>query len=125
MGTLVGRGFADLGEEEFVVLTGERLLSLYTGTVTLLNDVRREHLFSILSIDQMIAEMRSRGCGIERIECIEQRRWRCGVRNEKSNEIVSAESVSLEESILLVMMQLYGISPEDGVRCLKTEMVNA
>ena len=65
-GDQAGRGFADLGYEQFLVLPSNKLLSLFTGTITPvsqsdLSGAEGSKLFQIPSVDQLMQELATRG----------------------------------------------------------------
>jgi hypothetical protein len=123
VGTRLGRGFADVGLEEFILLTGERLLSLLTGNISSLDEVRREHLFEILTTDQLIAEIHQQGFEIVHLECRDLRTWTGRVKTINDSSIHSYESSSLEELLLSLLLLIFHVIKADEARCLKTVMV--
>lgn len=121
-GMRVGRGFADVGFEEFIVLPGARMLSLLTGEVSLINQVRREHLFEIATSDQLIAEIHQAGFVFQKLECPEQRGWNGSVVS--GEESFSVEGRSLEECLLCLALAVKKIEIPVEVRCLKSVKVS-
>lgn len=75
IGTRVGRGFADLGFEEYCILPGNRLQSLLTGTITQLAEHEKDKLFGIYSADDLLADLNLRGFDIKSIRSPDQRKW--------------------------------------------------
>ena len=75
IGTRVGRGFADLGYEEYCVLPGNRLQSLLTGTIAPLVDADKPKLFAVLSVDEIVERIVLAGCDVVNISSPEQRDW--------------------------------------------------
>jgi hypothetical protein len=75
IGTRVGRGFADLGFEEYCILPGNRLQSLLTGTITPLAEHEKDKLFGVFSADDLLAELNLRGFDIKSICSPDQRKW--------------------------------------------------
>jgi hypothetical protein len=75
IGTRVGRGFADLGYEEYCILPGNRLQSLLTGTITPLAEHEKEKLFGVFSADDLLAELNLRGFDVTSISSPDQRKW--------------------------------------------------
>lgn len=73
IGQIVARGFADLGIEEFIIVPGEQMISLCTGSISSLAD--REHLFWVPNIHEMTLELMERGCKIHSITFEEERYW--------------------------------------------------
>jgi hypothetical protein len=75
IGTRVGRGFADLGYEEYCVLPGNRLQSLLTGTIAPLVDADKSRLFAILSVDEIVEQIVLKGYDVVSFSSPEQRDW--------------------------------------------------
>ena len=124
LGSRLGRGFADIGFEEFVLLPDGRVLSLFTGNISALDEVRREHLFEILTADQLIAVIHEKGYEIESLRCQDMRTWAGSVRNLADCSSRSYESASLEELLLSLLLQIFNVVQTDEARCLKTVMVS-
>lgn len=124
LGSRLGRGFADIGYEEFILLPGSRLLSLFTGNVSALDEVRREHLFEILSADQLIAEIHEQGFEIEDLRCLDMRTWEGRVKNQSNGSCHHYHSPSLEELLLTLLLLIFNVVQPDEMRCLKTVMVS-
>lgn len=123
-GMRVGRGFADVGYEEFLVISADRLVSLLTGTVSALDEMRREHLFEIPTIDQIIGEIHRAGYEIVDVACVDRRTWRASLRNLEGGTCVTEEARSVEECFLKLALTAYQVKLVPEERCLKTEMVN-
>jgi hypothetical protein len=121
-GARVGRGFADIGFEEFIVLPGNKLLSLLTGAVSALDQVKREHLFEILTPDRCIAEIKLAGFEINSIDYIDNRHW--NVVLEGDQEDLSEQASSLEECLLKTLIKVRKIEIPAEERCLKAVTVN-
>lgn len=124
-GMRVGRGFADVGHEEFMVLQGGRILSLLTGEVSSLDSMRREHLFEILSTDALIAEIHQAGYRFLSLACPEQRHWEGEIESSEQGERYSSRCTSLEECLLQLALAARKIEIVPEVRCLKSVKVNA
>lgn len=123
-GMRVARGFADIGYEEFIVLPNEQLLSLLTGEAAPIDASKREHLFEILSADQLARVVRESGCEFGEICFVDGREWRVEVRSP-DGEMVSARAASLDESFMRIALAVHKVAFEVEGRCLKTAMVNA
>lgn len=93
VGKQLGRGFADLGYEQFLLLPAGRLLSLFTGHVTPLDSIDSTHLFAIPSVEQMHVFLHSTGCVFESIHCDESYRWHIQIRYEQENYCGSEKSL--------------------------------
>ena len=123
-GMRVGRGFADVGYEEFLVLSGDRLVSLLTGTVSTLDELRREHLFEILTVDRIVSEIHGKGCEVVGIDYLDQRTWRASVKKSDEETLWTEEARSLEECLLKLALAAYQVKVAQEESCLKTAMVN-
>lgn len=104
----MGRGFADLGYEEFLVLPGEKLLSLFTGQVSQLNDENRRFLFPIPSVKQLINHIQLAGYDLISVTFEEQRRWKLVMRRSGSSESPTIEHVDLEGVLLEALLWIKG-----------------
>jgi hypothetical protein len=51
---VVARGFADVGYESFAVLPGRRLLSLFTGKITPLQEQEAEFFFLVPDVEHLL-----------------------------------------------------------------------
>ncbi|MDZ4785931.1 MAG: hypothetical protein SGJ02_07630 [bacterium] len=88
-GLHLGRGFADLGCEEFCLLTNNRLISLFTGTISELFDADRHFFFEIPTVSRLLEVLHVRGWNVLKIESENQRDWSMEmVHFEKGNKIV-------------------------------------
>ncbi len=85
IGTRVGRGFADVGYEEYCVLPGNRLQSLLTGTIAPLVDSDKGKLFAILSPDEILAQIVMRGFDVLSLSCPKQRDWVLEMQDSDQN----------------------------------------
>ena len=75
VGDRVARGFADLGYEEFCMLPGNKMVSLYNGKVSDLSEDHRRFFFLVPTVEQLVQELALRGEKIEGLEFKEQRNW--------------------------------------------------
>jgi hypothetical protein len=57
VGSLLGRGFADLGYEVFVLLPQRKLCSLFTGTVTDFPEGDQHRFFLVPLVDNLIEKL--------------------------------------------------------------------
>ena len=105
-GTHVGRGFADLGYEEFLWLPNGQLLSLYTGAQTAFPEGHRDHFFAVPTIDGVIQELSRRGFDVATTEFIDQRQWRILVRSIHDQRVLTAESRNFGEALLQLLVQV-------------------
>lgn len=96
IGSRLGRGFADLGFEEYLVLSGDRLASLLTGTIAQIQEHEKGKLFSILNVDEMLVEIHAREFDVLNIETQDQRSWTLTMRGE-SGKLVTLPGSSILE----------------------------
>ena len=109
-GMRVARGFADLGFEEFSVVPGEKLVSLFTGSVHDLSD--SENLFVVPSCDDMVHELVRIGYDVTELRFDEARTWSLTVRPE-GGEPVTFERRSLREVLQHALIAAHGESAEE------------
>jgi len=74
-GDRVARGFADLGYEEFLVLPGDKLLSLISGTLAACSVEGRAHFFPVPTVDELVQSLVRAGVDVETLSFEEQRQW--------------------------------------------------
>ena len=53
-GRVIARGFADLGFEEFALLTSSKMVSLYSGQSSVLVDDHKMHFFNVPTCDELV-----------------------------------------------------------------------
>jgi len=102
VGMQIARGFADLGFEEFLVLQGKKILSLFTGKITQLNQEEEHHLFLIYTPDQLVNMINQSGFEIKRLEFCDQRTWKL----ECAPNDISIEADSLLTGLLRALIAI-------------------
>ncbi|MCI5065540.1 hypothetical protein MRY87_07440 [bacterium] len=95
-GKVIGRGFADVGYEVFLVLPNRMLLSLLTGEQSPLRDEEGSHYFSVPSVEEVVARIEEGGSQLTRLLREDRRTWSVGVegpggdlRTESGAELLS------------------------------------
>lgn len=106
-GMKIARGFADLGYEEFLLLPGERLLALYSGQVTALQDEHRKFFFHVPTPDEMLATIIKANWDIASLHYEEQRTWRLEVCEATTKETCNATGDTLEECLARCLRAIY------------------
>lgn len=96
-GSIVSRGFADLGYEEFAVLSSTKLVSLYTGNISSYSQQDLMHLFVVPSVDMMCEILLKDGYEIASLTYVDQRTWKVELLNSETGQYATFESISLEE----------------------------
>jgi hypothetical protein len=111
-GETVGRGFADIGYEEFLVLPNKRLLSLYAGTLSALEISHAHHFFVIPDEQQLLGLYEVHSVVVERCSFLRSRRtWEVTIEFP-SGERKVAEGAHLKELLLsLLLMAVLGAVP--------------
>ena len=74
-GIRIGRGFADVGYEEYSVIDTRRAVSMLTGTIIALDDFYLNYYFLVPTVDEVTKEIFQRGWDITAIEYRDQRDW--------------------------------------------------
>lgn len=105
-GAHVARGFADVGYEEFCLLPNDRLVSLFTGSITELREEERRFFFVVPAVDMVRDELDRRGWDIVRLECPERRGWIIEVYHELSENRCEARGTSILETVLEALMKI-------------------
>ena len=75
VGERIGRGFADLGAEEFQIIGTNRIASLFTADVSELLENDRHFFFVIPDVDQLADLVCATGFDIKSITRPDQRQW--------------------------------------------------
>jgi hypothetical protein len=103
VGSLVGRGFADVGYEIFAVLPSGQLLSLLTGqTSRILSEEERAHFFSVPDVDTLIEFLEERACTVESFTRHDSREWHIAL-SHADGRVFTAVGGTLSEAILTVI----------------------
>ena len=100
-GARIARGFADVGYEEFVVLPNGKMMSLFSGAQSELNEEHRGFFFEVPTEAELLAELETRGELIESVKFADQRTWSVKTTN------LSAESRGLHRTLLLCLLASY------------------
>lgn len=98
VGDTIGRGFADVGSELFLVLPGEKLLSLFTGEKVNYQQADRAHYFSVPDVETVVREIEAGGHKVLCIERTEAREWRAEIR------MTDGDVLELSDSELLLCL---------------------
>ena len=99
-GAHIARGFADVGYEEFCFLPNERIVSLFTGSITELREEDRRFFFVVPTVDMVREELDRRGWDIVRLESPERRGWILEARHESSAGRIEGHGGSVLEAML-------------------------
>jgi hypothetical protein len=95
-GSYVGRGFADLGHEEFYVLPGARLLALATGAITQVGDAEKRFFYWLPTLDEMVNALLERAWVVSELVHSEQRQWQLTLRALDSDDCLVFSNEFLE-----------------------------
>jgi hypothetical protein len=96
--TVVARGFADIGAEEYALLSRNKLVSLTSGAVSQLPDEHRHFFFDVRSLDELIELVLERGGTCEGISFLEQREWEVRL-SRKSGMKFAGRGEVLDEAV--------------------------
>ena len=89
-GERIARGFADLGVEEFLVLPGAQILSLFTGNKTTRNPEQDNHFFRIFNQEEALQLLLISGGSVSSCTFEDQRTWQIKVSHHERNASFSA-----------------------------------
>ncbi len=104
-GRRIARGYADLGYEEFVLLTDDKLLSLYSGKPSEIPEGHSRHFFLVPTCDEMVDEISKRGFDIETLEFKDQRVWKV-VLSRGGVSLITEVAPTLEQVLILALKQI-------------------
>ena len=99
-GSLIARGFADLGYEEFIMLTCTKICSLYSGKVSVLPEDDRNNFFYVPDCDEMSDKLIQLGFTIAAIDYQEQRIWKITLNKHDGTDAVQYEADSLKDALI-------------------------
>lgn len=74
-GLRLARGFADIGYEEYSVLSGYNVVSLHTGKTGTLEPDYEKFYFPVYSVDELSKLLYEKHCDIQEIRYDDQRTW--------------------------------------------------
>jgi hypothetical protein len=103
VGQMVARGFADVGSEEFLVLPGEKLLSLTAGTIKPLPEDHREFFYWIPSEDECAKQIYLLGIAKISISRELARKW--VVTCEAEGETVETSDKFLQMAMVQMLLE--------------------
>lgn len=99
VGEKIARGFADLGFEEFYLVTPTKMVSIFTGQTSALTDDQRGFFFVVPSFDRLHQALLVQGWEIKELDYKYNRNWHITIqRNQQKCQLVAAslELVFLE-----------------------------
>lgn len=102
VGDVIGRGFADIGYELFVVLPGERILSLLTGEKSHLQPADEQHYFSVPTADTVVEILESTGNVFVEGTRPESREWIVKIQLKNGEEKACSDS-----SLVLALLKAF------------------
>lgn len=100
---MVARGFADVGSEEFLVLPGEKLLSLTAGTIKPLPEDHREFFYWIPSEDECAKQIDLLGIAKISVSRELARKW--VVTCEVEGETVETSDKFLQMAMVQMLLE--------------------
>ena len=96
-GMKIARGFADLGYEEFLLLPGRKLLSLYSGQVTPFPEEHSRFFFEVPTPDEVTDRIVRALWDLDSVRFVDQRSWTARLVHSKSGESREFSAPSIEE----------------------------
>ena len=99
-GMIVCRGFADLGYEEFVMLTNNKICSLYSGKISELPDEDKKHFFAVPDEGMLTDRIVKSGFDIRGMEFENQRIWKVLLQNPETHIEIMFEGPSIKDALL-------------------------
>lgn len=95
-GAALARGFADMGEEEFILLPGRKLLSSYTGKLSTLEAEAEKFFYVLPTVSEMTDKLQRLNYDIDGLVFAEQREWRLQCHHIESERIIIEQHAQLE-----------------------------
>ena len=98
-GLRIGRRFADVGFEEFSVITQQSIVSLMSGKIIPLEADFLTYYFPIYSVEELLRLLYSSHIDVESITYVEQRTWSAILKSSNSDTVTLSCS-TVEELFL-------------------------
>lgn len=108
-GVHLGRGFADLGYEEFCLLPGNKIISLINGKIADLPLEEQKHFYVIPTNQQVINKIDLLGFDIVSLIYEDRREWEIYLRNAKTEHHIKDRSLDL---VLLKALEFAFVNKE-------------
>jgi hypothetical protein len=105
-GARIGRGFADVGYEEFGLLPSARVVSLLTGAVREFAENEQRFFFVVPTVDEVREEIDRRGWDIVQLESPERRDWFLEARSEGAAQTIAVHAPTLLETFLQALIEI-------------------
>lgn len=105
-GLVVARGFADLGYEEFIMLSSAKICSLYSGKISELPAEEQKHFFIVPSEDSMINRIIKLGYDIHNLYFEEQRNWKITLTHAESRKELQFYDSTIKEVLLKCLLNV-------------------
>lgn len=105
VGAKLARGFADLGYEEFVLISEQTIVSLFSGKPTPLPADHAQFFFVVPNSDQMVQYLSVAGFDFEEVVYEEQRRWRVRIKQQSTGRNLEASGLQFTETLLDLLIQ--------------------
>ena len=103
IGSLISRGFADLGFELFSVLPNDKILSLFTGQLSGLNASDTNHFFPVPTVDEFARKIYELGFLMVSKQ-LDDSTFQVKIRNSEGVVVAEARSRSLLECMMHVFL---------------------
>ncbi len=98
-GAVIGRGFADVGYEAFVMLAGKRMLSLFTGDSTTFPEEHAQFFFSVPAAEELLDFLCEKGWSLS-MDSTEEELYRIKLSAEEGRAPISFECSHFEEGLI-------------------------
>jgi hypothetical protein len=109
IGSRLARGFADVGFEEFYLLSGSKLVSIFSAHTSTLTPEHRGFFFLVPDADILVNEIEKRGFDVASLEFRDQRTWVVCLRHAGTGKELQAEHreslCCLAQALLLVLAE--------------------
>ena len=112
-GAHIARGFADLGYEEFLILPGQKLLSLFTGVINNFPEDDRHSFFLVPSTKDLSNSIVQAGYVFISTMFEDQRDWSVIVQHCQTCKVIKKSARVFEEALLLILLEVFGKAKEN------------
>lgn len=105
-GSIVARGFADVGFEEFYILHDFRIVSLLSGITKDFEESDRQHFFIVPEISEITKECELKDIKIISLELEKDRNWKVVLEGRTCPTVVSCSSTP-EDALLDTLLEIF------------------
>ena len=120
VGSRVGRGFADLGCEEFLIIAPGKLVSLFTGQTSSMTPDQEHFFFHIPTVDQLVDLLSRSGTDVSSITHVDRRSWRMTIDPATRDAAGVMPATPEAHAIVLEAPTIFGVLLKGVLTCIES-----